>query len=349
MIRKLLMGLLLLLAVAAGVVFWQVQQLQTWAARKHAISADTVVTIPRGAGPSEIVRLLADAGVIDDSRRLWWYARFVQPSIDRFKSGEYAFRADTPQSPDDIIERLVRGEVRNEKVTIPEGLRLEEQAELFDAAGIVKAADYVRWARDPAFVRSFDIKGDSLEGYLFPDTYLVPKTIGVKPLLRLMVDRFRKAWKVADAGRWADVTLSQAQAVTLASIIEKETGQGDERPRIACVFHNRLRKGMKLQTDPTVMYAAFLATGEWSKNIRRVDLDRVHPYNTYAVRGLPPGPIANAGEAALKAALRPAACDDLFFVSRNDGSHVFCPDLACHEANVQRWQVEYFRQKQAGP
>jgi UPF0755 protein len=159
-----------------------------------------------------------------------------------------------------------------------------------------------------------------------------------------MVQRFRAAWRQADAQRLPGVTLDEKQAVTLASIIEKETGRPDERPRISCVFHNRLRRGMRLQTDPTVMYATMLRNGgRWSQNITRADLQAVHPYNTYMVAGLPPGPIASPGLAALEAAVHPSACDDLFFVSRNDGSHVFCPDLRCHEAAVQRWQVEFFR------
>jgi UPF0755 protein len=163
-----------------------------------------------------------------------------------------------------------------------------------------------------------------------------------------MVARYREAWDKAQAKRKPGVTLDEAQAVILASIIEKETGRPDERPRISCVFHNRLAKGMKLQTDPTVMYATMLRNGgRWSNNITRKDLAVPHPYNTYAVAGLPPGPIANPGEAALAAALAPAECRDLYFVSRNDGSHVFCPDLRCHNAAVQEWQVNYFRARKA--
>jgi UPF0755 protein len=163
-----------------------------------------------------------------------------------------------------------------------------------------------------------------------------------------MVSRFREAFRAAEAQRSPGVALDEREAVTLASIIEKETGQAAERPRISCVFHNRLRKRMKLQTDPTVLYAMMLQNGfRWSGNIRRSDLERSHPYNTYAVAGLPPGPIANPGAAALAAALHPLTCDDLFFVSRNDRTHVFCPDYACHEAAVQKWQVEFFKAKRA--
>ena len=160
----------------------------------------------------------------------------------------------------------------------------------------------------------------------------------------MMVARFKAEYARADAARKPEVRLDLGQAATLASIVEKETGQESERPRIACVFYNRLRLGMRLQTDPTVMYATMLRHGgRWSQNISKADLLTPHPYNTYLVPGLPPGPIASPGAAALQAALHPSQCSDLFFVSRNDGTHVFCPDLRCHEAAVQKWQVEFFK------
>jgi UPF0755 protein len=158
-----------------------------------------------------------------------------------------------------------------------------------------------------------------------------------------MVSRFKEEYAKADAVRRPAVKLGLGETATLASIVEKETGRPDERPRIACVFHNRLRLGMRLQTDPTVMYATMLRTGRWSRNITRADLLAPHPYNTYTTAGLPPGPIASAGAAALRATLAPDACKDLYFVSRNDGSHVFCPDLVCHNAAVREWQVEFFK------
>ena len=173
-----------------------------------------------------------------------------------------------------------------------------------------------------------------MEGYLFPDTYAFAWGVTPQRILEAMVRRFREVLAASEAKRQPTVLLSERELVTLASIVEKETGRPAERPRIACVFHNRLRKGMRLQTDPTVMYATFLRTGRWSKNISKADLLTPHPYNTYAVAGLPPGPIASPGAAAVEAALAPGDCSDLFFVSRNDGTHVFCPDLKCHNAAV---------------
>jgi UPF0755 protein len=166
--------------------------------------------------------------------------------------------------------------------------------------------------------------------------------VQARAIVDAMVARFREEYARAEATRRDGVVLTMGEAATLASIVEKETGRPEERPRISCVFHNRLRTGMRLQTDPTVMYATMLRTGHWSKNISKADLLAPHPYNTYTTAGLPPGPISNAGAAALRAALAPSDCDDLYFVSRNDGSHVFCPDLRCHNAAVRQWQVEFF-------
>lgn len=331
---------------AAAYAGWMFGQLESFAAKPHPAARDVVVEIAQGTGPQALSKKLAQAGVISDEVAFYRVLRFVRREAGRIKHGEYQFRAEVQTTPNEIIDRLLKGEVLNVKVTFPEGLRVEEQAAIFATSGLGTAAEFVRLARDPAFARSKGVKAGSLEGYLFPDTYLVPRNTDTAAMLGYMVERFEKAWAEAEKHRLPSVRLSKQEAVTLASIVEKETGQADERPRISCVFHNRLVKDMKLQTDPTVMYAAFLATGHWEENIHKSDLERVHPYNTYAVKGLPPGPIANAGEAALTAALRPIRCDDLFFVSKNDGTHVFCPDLACHEANVEKWQREFFRKKQ---
>ncbi len=161
-------------------------------------------------------------------------------------------------------------------------------------------------------------------------------------MLGKMVSRTLEELQAATASRDPAVTLDPLQIVTLASIVEKETGAPDERPRIACLFYNRLRLGMPLQTDPTVLYAMMMIRGKFVKNISRQDLVTPHPYNTYTVHGLPPGPIASPGAAALQAVAHPAKCNDLYFVSRNDGTHVFCPTLQCHNAAVQKWQVDYW-------
>jgi UPF0755 protein len=310
----------------------------------HGSEVEKVVEVPPGTSARDVVRLLARGGALSDERMALRYLRYVKRDRRPLKAGEYAFVG--PLRPDEVLERVYRGEVKTYQVTIPEGLRIDEVAERFEAAGLASAAELSALARDPEVARELGVPFPTLEGYLVPDTYTFGRSPKARAVLATMVERFRAAWKRAEAGRRAGVTLTEQQAVTLASIVEKETGQPGERPRISCVFHNRLKRQMKLQTDPTVLYAKWLRRGgAWPRNLSRADLEAPHPYNTYAVAGLPPGPIASPGAAALAAALAPEECRDLYFVSRNDGSHVFCPDLRCHAAAVQKWQVEYFREK----
>jgi len=308
----------------------------------HGAEAERVVEVPPGAGAREVVRLLVRGGALSEERMAWRYVRWWKRDPRPFKAGEYAFAGAL--RPDEVLERVYRGDVKTYRFTVPEGMRADEVAEIVERAGLGRADELRALVRDRAFLQELGLPGATLEGFLFPDTYAFARSPRARAVLQAMVARYREAWKRADAQRAPGIALDERQAVTLASIIEKETGRPEERPRISCVFHNRLRKGMALGTDPTVLYAKWLRTGAWSRNITRADLAAPHPYNTYLVKGLPPGPIASPGEAALEAALRPESCGDLYFVSRNDGTHVFCPDLRCHNAAVQKWQVEYFRE-----
>ena len=291
--------------------------------------------------PRAMTSGLMRGGVLADERRAWRYVRWLKRDPRVMKAGEYSFTGAL--RPDEVLEKLYRGDVKKYQVTIPEGLRMDEIATLIEDAGLGAAAELLPLMRDPAVAQELGVPARNLEGYLFPDTYTFARGPKPRAVLSAMVARFQEEWRKADAQRLPGVTLDEPQAVTLASIVEKETGRPEERPHISCVFHNRLRLKIPLQTDPTVMYATMLRTGRWSKNISRRDLETAHPYNTYSVAGLPPGPIASPGSAALRAALHPEPCKDLYFVSRNDGTHVFCPDLSCHAAAVQRWQVEFFR------
>jgi len=338
-------GVIFLLAVAALIVGAKLYlDLLRFRETAHGSEVEKVVEVPPGASAREAVRLLARAGALADERLALRYLRYVKRDRRPLKAGEYAFVG--PLRPDEVLERVYRGDVKTYQVTIPEGLRVEEVAERVEAAGLGSAAELAALARDPGLARELGVPFPTLEGYLFPDTYTFGRSPRARAVLTAMVERFRAAWKRAEAGRTPGVSLSEKEAVTLASIIEKETGQPAERPHISCVFHNRLKRQMKLQTDPTVLYAKWLRQGgAWPRNLSRADLEAVHPYNTYAVAGLPPGPIASPGGAALAAALAPERCSDLYFVSRNDGTHVFCPDLRCHAAAVQKWQVEFFREK----
>jgi UPF0755 protein len=329
-------------AAGAGAVFaWR--QVEAFRATPFGDEREKVVVIPPGASPRAVLRALEKAGVLADAELAWRDRRWLHRDERPFKAGEYAFAG--PLLPEAALDRVRRGEVRLHRFTVPEGLRVEEVAAIVGASGLATAEAFAEVARDPEVARALGVPFESLEGYLFPDTYALAQGVSARAIAEVMVKRFREAWTEASAARAPDVALDEGEAVTLASIIEKETGRAEERARISCVFHNRLAKGMRLQTDPTVMYATWLRTGAWSRNITRADLLADHPFNTYTRAGLPPGPIASPGLEALKAALAPAECRDLYFVSRNDGTHVFCPTLACHAAAVRAWQVEYFRRR----
>lgn len=340
---RLLLGAALVALVAASAAGLAIyRQLASYRETPFGTAAEKVIEIPSGATPHQVVRLLARGGALADERLAWRYLRWWKRDPRALRAGEYTFEGAL--RPDGVLEKVYRGEVKTYQFTVPEGLRMDEIAAIIEQSGLGRASELVPPMHDPAFARELGVPFVNLEGYLFPDTYTFTKGPKARAVLTAMVARFKEEWRKADADRLPGVALDEKQAVTLASIVEKETGRPEERPRISCVFHNRLRRGMRLQTDPTVMYATMLRhDGRWSQNISKADLLAPHPYNTYAVAGLPPGPIANPGAAALHAALRPAACSDLFFVSRNDGSHVFCPDLRCHEAAVQKWQVNFFR------
>ncbi len=251
------------------------------------------------------------------------------------KAGEYTL--DGPLTLEQVLERLVRGAAVRRDVTFPEGRNLHEMAALAADLADVSKDEFLRAARDPAPMRDLDPLAKDLEGYLFPDTYDVPpgRASGAALVAR-MVERFREVV----APELAGVSLSGRslrEVVTLASLVELETARGDERPRIAAVFLNRLARRMPLQTDPTVIYALRQA-GRYDGNIRKGDLRIDSPYNTYRYPGLPPGPIASPGREAIRAVLAPAPGDELYFVSRNDGSHQFSRTLREHERAVDVYQ-----------
>lgn len=339
--RKLVAILAVVVALAGAGTYLAWRALATFGATPHGGPEEKVVIIPPGSSARAVVRLLAAAGVLSDDERAWRYVRWVKRDRRPLRAGEYGFAG--PLTPDQVLERVYLGQVKLHRFTVPEGLRMDEIAELVGKSGLAEAGEFLALARDRDFARSLDLPYATLEGFLFPDTYSFPRGTSARAIAREMVARFKEEYAKADARRQPGVRLGVGETATLASIIEKETGRAEERPRISCVFHNRLRLGMRLGTDPTVMYATMLRTGRWSKNITKADLLAPHPYNTYTTAGLPPGPIASAGAAALQAALDPAQCSDLYFVSRNDGTHVFCPNLACHNEAVRVWQIEYFR------
>ncbi len=247
----------------------------------------------------------------------------------------------------EVVGRLARGDVYQRTVTFPEGLTIQEMASIFERSGLGTAPDFERAAANGAAAASFDPGAPSLEGYLFPSTYRLPRSAGADGTVQAMVTLFEKQFGADLRAAVASQGWSVRDTVTLASLVERETARADERPLVAAVFRNRLRIGMPLQSDPTVIYALMLA-GRWNGNISKDDLKIDSPYNTYRYAGLPPGPVASPGLASLEAAVHPADAKYLYFVSRNDGTHVFSSTLAEHNRNVQKWQVRYFREKNAG-
>lgn len=343
--KKVVIGVVVVLLLgaigAAGAWYLIEQRITAFAQTPFGAATPAVVEIPAGTNPKGVATLLAKAGVVSDGELLYGWLRREKLG-PKLKAGEYEFVG--PLTPPQAIEKLLKGEVKVYRFTIPEGLRWDEILPLVAQSELKLDLEKLKaLVADKAFLKRAGVPAPVIEGFLFPDTYTFPRSATEEQVLRKMVEGTLEA--VKKAKRRDGITLDLLETVTLASIIEKETGAVEERPRISCVFHNRLKKGGKLETDPTVIYAKMLRTGAYSKNITRDDLLTPHPYNTYKVKGLPPGPIASPGGAAIAAALNPLDCPDFFFVSRNDGTHVFCPDYACHEAQVQKWQIEFHKKK----
>ncbi len=329
---------LLLLLVLLGVALYGAWFHETaWPVRSAADPPQALV-VPQGASVLEVGGQLHGLGLVRHPE-IFRLLVLSRGAAGRLRAGEYELTG--AMTLQDVVDKLVRGEIVRHAVTFPEGTSLEDMARIVAVKGI-PAADFRQAARDVTLVQDLDPKAEDLEGYLFPDTYDLPKGHDAAVLLvARMVKRFRavitpEGPTVAQSGR------TLREIVALASIVELETARPEERPHVASVFLNRLRKGMPLQTDPTVIYALKKAGG-YDGNIHREDLDLASPYNTYRNPGLPPGPIASPGRASLHAALHPAETNDLYFVSRNDGTHQFSATLAEH----QHWVNVYQRHRRA--
>lgn len=331
--KKISIGILIaVLAAAVGAAGFYLHLLKYAKQPADPNGAEIVMEIKAGEGFKSIAQRLQTAGVIRGSFKFSLLARLK--GIDkRIKAGEYLFSAGF--SPAKILEMMVSGKVILHKMTVPEGLTLQQIAGLAAESGLVKAKDFLAAARDAERVRTEGIAADTFEGYLFPDTYYFPRGTTAVQMVETMVRRFRSVFTPAWEKRARELGFSVHQIVTLASIIEKETGLPAERPLISAVFHNRLKKGMRLESDPTVIYGV----KDFDGNITRKQLAADTAYNTYRIRGLPPGPIANPGERSLEAALYPADSPYLYFVSKNDNSHAFSTNAADHYRAVRKYQL----------
>lgn len=295
-----------------------------------------VLEIAEGASLSDVAEQLQRQKLIKSDWAFVWLGRLE--GLDRkVISGEYEFHGG--MAPSTILEKIIRGEVLQHTVTIPEGFAMSQIADLLHEQGLADRDAFLQCARDRAFIQTLSLSVDTLEGYLFPDTYRFARHMRPELLIETMVAKFKQTVREEDHGRAAELDLSLHEVMTLASVIEKETARPDERTLISGVFHNRLQKDIPLQSDPTVIYAVH----EFDGNLRKKDLSIDSPYNTYRVVGLPPGPIANPGRAAIHAALYPEATQYLYFVSRNDGSHKFSTTLAEHNRAVRKYQLRQRR------
>jgi UPF0755 protein len=335
MARRLALLLLGILAIAAGGVWWVHARVAT---PYRGFQNEVFVELPSGTSEVDIAQRLADAGVVADPWTFRLAARLARADR-KLQAGEYRF-AD-PATPAEIVARLARGDVYARGVTFPEGLNYREMAPIFERSGLGTAGDFERAAANGALAAAFDPQAPTLEGYLFPSTYAMGRSAGAEATAKAMVAQFEHVFDSSLRAAAAQHHMSVREAVTLASLVEKETAQPAERPVVAAVYRNRLAIGMPLQCDPTVVYA-MMEAGRWDGNIKKADLDINSRYNTYRFPGLPPGPIANPGRASLEAAVHPADVKYLYFVSKNDGSHVFAETLAEHNQNVAKWQKRYF-------
>lgn len=324
------------LLVAAGAALFAQREvtafLETRPSTEHT---ERVLEIPRGAGPMAVSKLLADAGVVTDAERFSYFLRY-RKAAPKLRAGEYRFFADA--TPDEVLDLLLNAPEVTRPITFPEGLRLEEMAKIVGDSGFGTEEEYLALVRDPAYIAAAGLPLDpppkSLEGFLLPDTYSFSRDVNTRSIVDTQLRAFLSLWDERRVARAKELDLTANEIVTLASVVEKETGAPSERPHIAGVFHLRLKKRMKLQSDPTIIYGLT----DYNGDIRYKDIHKPHPWNTYVIPGIPPSPIAGPGQAAIDAVLWPKETKDLFFVSRNDGTHHFSETYAEHARMVRKFQ-----------
>ena len=341
--KKVLFGVAVLVLVAGGALGYGAKRLYDSADEPHRgyPGAEVFVDIPPGTSTRDIGQQLVAAGVVTDERTfriaLWRSGR------DRgLQAGEYRYQ--DPVSALAVVDILARGQVHLRTITFPEGLTRIEMSGVFGRSEFGTAEAFLAASERVELVAALDPAATDLEGYLFPETYALPRDATADDLVEAMVAQFDRVFDEGLRAQASARELNVREVVTLASLIQKETGLDAERPLVSAVYNNRLGRRMPLQCDPTVIYALQL-DGLYDGNLTRDHLQFDSPYNTYRYPGLPPGPIAAPGAADLRAAIQPAEVNHLYFVSRNDGSHVFADTLREHNRNVREYQVEYFRRR----
>jgi UPF0755 protein len=339
-IRRVLLPCVVAAVMASGAIVWVVRE-RVQEPYQGYTGDEQFVDLPRGTQAQAIGRALAEAGVVRDPL-VFRVALWLSGSARQLKAGEYRF--DRPMTPGEVIEKIAKGDTFLRPITFPEGLTIRELARTFEARGFGTAASFTAAAANAGPVADLDPTAGDLEGYLFPETYALGRHDTAAELVPMMVARFRAVAGPNLVREARARGLSVREFVTLASIVEKEAGDLEERPAVAAVYLKRLRIGMALQADPTVIYALERA-GRYNGNLTKENLTFDSPYNTYRHTGLPPGPIAAPSRSALEAVATSPETEYLYFVSRNDGTHVFARTLQEHNRNVQQYQVQYFKDK----
>jgi len=286
-----------------------------------------------GSSLKKLAGELKSGGVISNSRLFLLYARLRRADA-RIKAGSYLF--SDGMAPAEILRRMVAGEVYAYRFTVPEGYSIYQIAELLEGRGIFNKQAFLGKCFDKALLKELGIGGKSMEGYLYPSTYMIPPNMDEAGFIRMMAAQFDKVYNLRFANRATSAATSTRTIITLASMIEKEAVVPAERPLIASVFKNRMTRGMPFQSDPTAVYGVRAFAGKVSKQ----DIMLNSPYNTYLIKGLPPGPIGNPGSEAIEAALAPAATRYLYFVAKKDGTHQFSATLQGHNQAVWKYQKQ---------
>lgn len=295
-------------------------------------ASPVVFEIPKGTHFRDAVTILREKGLVKKGVLFHVLARF-RDAPNHIRAGEYEITMGG--SPDALLKKLLRGEIKGYRMPFPEGFTIRQVAERLSQWGLVDYEGFIARCHDPVLLEDLGIQGGSVEGYLYPETYIFTRSMGEEEIIRHMVREFRKRqrpeWKKEAEKR----SLTLEEIIVMASMIEKEASLPEEKPLISAVFHNRLKRGMRLQSDPTVIYGLT----DFDGNIKKSHLRQNTPYNTYVHEGLPPGPICNPGETSIEAALRPAPVPYLYFVARNDGTHHFSTTLSHHREAVIKYQI----------
>ena len=326
-------SLVILIVVAALCFLGAIYHLNQYAGLPlNPKATDRKIIVGPGQGVTAVAKMLSHEKIISHPLKFRIYARLNKLDT-QIKAGEYLLSG--AMAPLEILEKLVRGDVILYRLTIPEGYTVGQVADLVEKTGILTGQEFLTVCQEASLLTRLGIEGQSPEGYLFPDTYFFSKDTTPEKMVETMVNRFWEVFSPAWRKRAETLGWSVYEVITLAAMIEKETGEPKERPVISSVFHNRLKKRMRLASDPTVIYGIKHFDG----NVTKKHLATPTPYNTYLIKGLPAGPIANPGQKAIEAALYPADTPYLYFVSKKNGTHHFSSTMQEHNRAVRKYQL----------